>query len=364
MGADVQPSSSWSSEDSDLQLTPSSTNYDLPSEPGNAEESSFELISNPMSSPVDPTSPFSSRSSDSRFEYLTAPHGSGAALSSTNRSWESTDGPLSESTQRNWSFIPSPGGGEYGVVMPPASQAQGLYHIPMSSTGIFSDTVLIGIPFPLSPPQQNQSYVATNNNSFTYGPSWGNLQQQSPPIFLPQQGFIQPIQQYSTFGRVEVPFRTLGGSVPASNNLGATSLSQQHNGQPHPVPSQPTSSVPQPHDASPVATRIPLTTTAHPRAKLAHSTRLRFPEHPAISAENQSPPATRHNPRPIKSADPATVSDTARPHNVQESKKPGGRKRNSHLNQDARDRSSRMRKKGACWRCKLQRDPVSFSSLS
>lgn len=37
----------------------------------------------------------------------------------------------------------------------------------------------------------------------------------------------------------------------------------------------------------------------------------------------------------------------------------GGRKKNSHLAPPVRDKTSKMRKAGACWRCALQRDPVS-----
>lgn len=39
----------------------------------------------------------------------------------------------------------------------------------------------------------------------------------------------------------------------------------------------------------------------------------------------------------------------------------GGRSRNSHLSEKSRVKSSVMRKVGACWRCALQRDPVSRS---
>lgn len=36
----------------------------------------------------------------------------------------------------------------------------------------------------------------------------------------------------------------------------------------------------------------------------------------------------------------------------------GGRSRNSHLSEKSREKSSVMRKVGACWRCAMQRDPV------
>ena len=38
----------------------------------------------------------------------------------------------------------------------------------------------------------------------------------------------------------------------------------------------------------------------------------------------------------------------------------GGRKKHTHLSEGTRQKSSKMRKVGACWRCALQRDPVSL----
>jgi hypothetical protein len=118
------------------------------------------------------------------------------------------------------------------------------------------------------------------------------------------------------------------------------------------------------HDPSTQASVIP---RAHSEAaNLSTSTRYRYryPHQPAITAERQSPTSSRQEPRQLAVANLDDIPITARPRDPQSNKpKQGGRKRNTHLNQDARERSSRMRKKGACWRCKLQRDPVSWREL-
>lgn len=59
--------------------------------------------------------------------------------------------------------------------------------------------------------------------------------------------------------------------------------------------------------------------------------------------------------------EPATSSSSrnASAHAKLTDKRRGGRQKNSHLEKFARDKTSKMRKAGACWRCALQRDPVS-----
>jgi hypothetical protein len=38
----------------------------------------------------------------------------------------------------------------------------------------------------------------------------------------------------------------------------------------------------------------------------------------------------------------------------------GGRVKGNHLPEPIREKTTMIRKIGACWRCKLQRDPVRF----
>lgn len=64
--------------------------------------------------------------------------------------------------------------------------------------------------------------------------------------------------------------------------------------------------------------------------------------------------------RPSRQLQPA-VAGPARPahgHSAQADRRRGGRQRNTHLAHGTREKSSKMRKTGACWRCALQRDPV------
>jgi len=90
--------------------------------------------------------------------------------------------------------------------------------------------------------------------------------------------------------------------------------------------------------------------------------------HPlAIPGYHQS--GTQHldslSPGPVvqsaRRLEPATSSSSriASAHAKLTGKRRGGRQKNSHLEKFARDKTSKMRKAGACWRCALQRDPVS-----
>ncbi|OQO07692.1 hypothetical protein B0A48_07389 [Cryoendolithus antarcticus] len=62
--------------------------------------------------------------------------------------------------------------------------------------------------------------------------------------------------------------------------------------------------------------------------------------------------------RTIAVAGPAAiVTSTHHRHAPEPSSAKGGRKKNTHLNDETRQKSSTMRKRGACWRCAMQRDP-------
>ena len=140
--------------------------------------------------------------------------------------------------------------------------------------------------------------------------------------------------------------------LASTSSYGPTDNSPQQLRQPHSHHNE------QRHEATTQASATPQ--VQHEAANLSVSARYRYPDHPAIVAERQSPTSSGKRPRQIAVANVEDIPMTARPRDPQTSKtKQGGRKRNTHLNQDARERSSRMRKKGACWRCKLQRDPVS-----
>lgn len=351
---DALPSSSFSSGDTDPQLTPSSTTCDLISDGGNFGESPVDFVTDYANSPIagfERISPYSSRSSDYSQISQSIPRSFNAASSSMQPSRESSGGPLTEMSQQQWlSFDTSTSdSGDY-VEVP-------LYLGSNLPTVVSANASAPGGPaaFTLTDrtAQQSQAWASANLQSRTYGHSWGTMHEQ--PQFSQQrsstQYAIQGSQTYSPFQ--PQPSQTaefLSTFTDFRNEQSGSQLSMPPLQSNHEIP----------HRTAP-GLEIPIRSRQTTRANLAHSTRLRFPDHPAIVAEQQSPTSARRTQRPIAVANPEDIPASARPHGSQDSRpKQGGRKRNSHLNQDARDRSSRMRKKGACWRCKLQRDPVSL----
>ena len=60
---------------------------------------------------------------------------------------------------------------------------------------------------------------------------------------------------------------------------------------------------------------------------------------------------------------PATVPSNAPSRSsLAEKGRRGGRQKHSHLPEQARQKSHKMRKVAACWRCAMQRDPVSYGA--
>lgn len=337
---DALPSSSFSSRDTDPQLTPSSTTCDLLSDGGNFGDSPIEFVTDYANSPIagfEQVSPYSSRSSDYSHISQSIPQSLNGAPSSMQPSQEPFGETLADTMQQQWlSFDTSTSdGGDY-VEVP-------LYLGSNHPVAVSSSSSASGGPaaFTLTDRtvQQSQPWASANLSSQTYGHSWGTMHAQ--PQFSQQESFTQSAIQ---------GFQTYNSFQPQRDQQPGSQLSMP--------PLQSSSGVPlrtAPSLDIPGRSRQPI------RANLAHSTRLRFPDHPAIAAEQTTLSSARRTQRPIAVANPEEIPVSARPHGPQDSRpKQGGRKRNSHLNQDARDRSSRMRKKGACWRCKLQRDPVSL----
>lgn len=348
--ADVQPASSWSQDDSECHLTPSSTN-ELP----NAEDSSFDLISNYTSSPVDQVSPFSARSSD--FSHIAAPHSSDAALSPSNRSRESTDGLHSDPIEQQWSFVSNSSGGDYNTTIPVTPHSH-VHNIPIQSTGAFNESLLadMNINLVLRPSQQSHPFAAPNLHTNVYGPSWGSLQQQHPAVFH-QDISAQPIQHHHA--HPAQPHHPMPAYDMTNVQAAVTFGRQPYHGEQLPLPSQPAYMSPT-NQPQPSSTTVNTAYKEHNRPKeLAYSTRRRFPGRPAVAKQN-SPPVPRQNPRPI-AAGPSLFAETTHQHQSEDSKRkpPGGRKKGGHLPENTRDKVSKMRKLGACWRCKMQRDPVS-----
>lgn len=78
-----------------------------------------------------------------------------------------------------------------------------------------------------------------------------------------------------------------------------------------------------------------------------------------ISAKKQPSPVASLSNRPLAKANstPVLADDTARQSQGGKARK-GGRPKNSHLPEQVRQQSHRMRKEGSCWCCALQRDRV------
>jgi hypothetical protein len=62
--------------------------------------------------------------------------------------------------------------------------------------------------------------------------------------------------------------------------------------------------------------------------------------------------------RPLQAARPRPLPSNAPRASAAEQGRKGGRQKGRHLADEAKVKSSKMRKVVACWRCALQRDPV------
>jgi hypothetical protein len=354
---DALPASSSSPEgsnDSNPQFTPSSTADDSPGEADHSDHTSFELISDTTNSPTEHFEEASLMNSDSSNHSPVSQRvlpASNATFSSSQQSRESSNRPTWESREQDWSSFSTSSEGCAAGTSPYNGLAM------TESTGAISDSLLADMTIPFRFSQPSEPWATTALQSMT----WGSLQQPMFPI--QQQSFanVMPYQFNHHMGNYTL--ETPVGNVP-NIYTGMTPQSLPYHGQLQhnhyqPLPGQIIHNRPQQLATLPANTSQPQLQPSSTRADLAQSTRLRFPDHPKISAE-QNPPVLMPNLRPIAAASGERSSVTVAPRTTQGTRqKRGGRERNSHLNPDARDRSSKMRKKGACWRCKLQRDPVS-----
>lgn len=358
---DAPPTSSLSPGDTDPQFTPSSTAYDLTQDDGDLGGIPNDFGTEYTNSPIEGferISPHSSRSSDYSYINQSFSNSLNGTSPSFHASRESTGGPIPEVTQQQWTSFDTIASDTGSYVEAP--HYHGFHGAAAVSTGAFSDNNLYGMTLPLRAVQQNQAWAPTGVQSSTYiGPSWGNIHEQ--PMFLQNEPLAPFAQQHIHTMQCHDQHQAQMSHVTGSHTIPKSSGEPLTPGHQQLIPFHAEHSVSQQYDGGsqiPDRTRNPTPTV---RAALAHSTRRRYPDHPAIAAEQKSPTSPKQKQRQLAVANPEDIPVTARPRDPQEKPKHGGRKRNSHLNQDARDRSSRMRKKGACWRCKLQRDPVSLS---
>lgn len=356
------PNTSLSPGDTEPQFTPASSGYGLPSDESNLDELPIDFATDYTNSPneaFEQISPFSSRSDDYSHMSQSAPRSTYGSSPSATRSRESTSGVVSDLNLQQWpSFnslasdntLASNTNDQLAI-----SQSYSFNDATAMSVGGSASDSLFGTTLPLRPVHYTQPWTPVGLQSNTYGPSWGNFHEQSILVpNEPQAQFMPPYMQALPRQNPPQPQMHHAMSFPlaSTSSYGPTDNSPQQLRQPHSHHNE------QRHEATTQASATPQ--VQHEAANLSVSARYRYPDHPAIVAERQSPTSSGKRPRQIAVANVEDIPMTARPRDPQTSKtKQGGRKRNTHLNQDARERSSRMRKKGACWRCKLQRDPVS-----
>jgi len=377
---DALPASSSSPEDSntaDPQFTPSSTADDSPGGIDHSDHASFEFVSENTDSPAgtfDEASLMNSDFSGHSPVYQRILPASDATLSSSQQSREQSDGPTWGAQEQNWSpsFTTSSEG-----YAPSASPYNGF--VTTESTSAASNSLLADLTIPIRLSQSFEPWATTAVRSIT----WGNPQQPMFPIQQQPFANVMPYRFgdnmgnfeleasvesvpdiYTGFAASSLPYHVQSQNYQYHQHLQHHEHHQQHQHQhhQHQLSPEPTvHNIPQQLETLPINPSIPQTQPQAPstRADLAQSTRLRHPQHPKLLAE-QNPPVPRQNFRPIAVATGERNHVTASSRASQGTRqKRGGREKNSHLNPDARDRSSKMRKKGACWRCKLQRDPVS-----
>jgi hypothetical protein len=364
---DALPASSSSPEDRNPQLTPSSTADDSPGEtddsPGEADHSdhtSSELVSNNTNSPAQSFEEASLMNSDfsnhSPVSQRVLP-ASDASLTSSQQSREQSNGATWGSREQNWSFSLSASSEGYAPAASPYNR-----FVMTESTDTISDNLLadMTIPFRVSQPSEQWTTPALQSTT------WGNLQQ---PMFPVQQQPFANVMPYPFNDYMgNYTFVTPMGNVP-NTYTGFIPPGLPYHGQPQhiqhqPLPEQIAHNRPQQLVALPTNTNRPQVQPPSTRADLAQSTRLRFPDHPKLSVEQNPAPLVPHL-RPIAAASGERNSVVASSSATQgTSQRRGGREKHSRLNPDARHRSARMRKMGACWRCKLQRDPVSTEAFS
>lgn len=187
-------------------------------------------------------------------------------------------------------------------------------------------------------------------------------------------GSIAPQQQYGGFSAHDFAYQ--------GNQINSTTV----------PPPQPSRVVPSNASGLRRPTRQPLGGTQQPATNTSTPSRSRqqpqtqlqqtqfdtspqVDEKPATSSKRSPTNASGHNfstfsarpsnPYPsIVKREPSSQSALSSTGPVRSSQgKRGGRSKHSHLTEHTRQKSHAMRKVGACWRCAMQRDPVSNASL-
>ena len=232
------------------------------------------------------------------------------------------------------------------------------------------DTQMFNAPLPYRP-GHDQHMLAPNiygSSSFPsgyhqqvrgYGPSDAYAQRQQQHFqMLAQQPGIRDATAVSFPPHLSIPSTDSLLVQPQSNPLTAPPKMEQFRSSPSPMPTTP-------HVARRSIPTVPSHRTApypQPTSRPAppHSAALQmgpqYPPHAPIRHSHTGGTATN---RPLQAARPRPLPSNAPRASVAEPGRKGGRQKGRHLGDEAKTKSSNMRKLVACWRCALQRDPVS-----
>ena len=215
----------------------------------------------------------------------------------------------------------------------------------------------IGSPF-AQPYAHNHRQLQGQANTFP---------QQRPPQLLTHQqirsrngpattsGF-QPRLSIPSTSSLMVRNQTDLRTAPSDMEQARMTSSQMQTIQAMPRRSVPTVATPR---AAPYAQRVSRPTPPVSVAQQMRQESIATVAHPSVTAG----PSTRALPTLAK-ASPAVLPSNAPSRASLVDRRRGGRKKHTHLADDARKKSHKMRKVTACWRCALQRDPVSYDASS
>ena len=230
------------------------------------------------------------------------------------------------------------------------------------------------IPYRLTDEQQQMfsQNPFTTGSPFTQGYPQSQLQVHGQAnLFAQQQRQAQNLVAQQA--RMRDPS---GGNFRPDVNIPSTDsllVHQQTNLRTAPAEMEQTRLTPSPMHAAPSVARNSISTVTSSRNS-PYPQPVSRPTPPSSTAQQfrqtQGPVGVMHQPpatagpsnRPLQTLAKANASPTVpsnAPRSAQGGKgRRGGRQKHSHLPEQARKKSHKMRKLAACWRCALQRDPV------
>lgn len=352
--------SSLSPDTSQAQFTPSSTLHGSFQDGENSENAALDLAAASTTSLAEDyeLSPFSSNSSDYSYSSHLVMHGLESALS-PSLSNETSGIALSSPLQQGWqSFTSTESNQNFSTLQLGAASSYDFGSFPAPSSSLSANyNNPTNVPLPLRSLPTTQPWIPTPAQSFTTGPSWANLQQPTEQQQQPAS-FPQSFHFVADIGVSQMPVNSGPG-----RNVYMLTPEHSFDGQQSVLPSQTSSFAMQSQDPRPAVPSSSVRNQPLPQFEIAHSNR-RHPPRTGNRKEQQGPAEPRQTTRRLAAASSSTSPASQGERGNGPSPKPGrgGRKKHSHLNEQARKRSSAMRKMGACWRCKLQRDPVSRST--